>query len=95
MKKINDVLDEMQGRCDGATMGPWLFYREDSRVDSLVGGWICAKDVTSQDGKFIAHSRTDMEKLIEALRDAIDSLKAEGAYLYLKSIEQILNGGDE
>ena len=70
MRKLN----EMQARCDAATDGPWEAEGSQVwRINSLV---TAVRDHSASerrpDAEFIAASRTDMPRLIAALRAVLE-----------------------
>lgn len=89
---ISDRLDEIAARCDAATDGPWRAalldgvdhedgssgYRggiypgtEPGRVSVLI-----TPNVDRRDAAFIAHARTDVPELVEAVRRRDAALRA-------------------
>ena len=83
---IMQKLDEMQIRCDAATEGPWEIYDDgwDISVCTASDGtpgiaYVAEKlrqgrDEGESDARFVAASRTDMPKLIAALRAVYEKL---------------------
>ena len=80
-------LDEIEARANAATPRPWIAYdwpefpRRDEyksciRIENETTiTAFCFDGKPNHDALFIAHSRTDVEKLVKALRVAIDELK--------------------
>jgi hypothetical protein len=79
-------LDEIEARLNRATPGPWtMLYTFGSKdlPSAIVHGdesrtildWTEKSNSSCDDVEFIAHSRTDIEKLLKALRLAITDLK--------------------
>ena len=91
------VLADIEGRAEGATAGPWEAYRRHDRstlTGDLLG--VCqesAGDIDDSvledaglltvDAAFIAHARTDVPRMAEALRavlKALDQLRDDTTY---------------
>ena len=79
---IMQALDEMQARCDAAPDGKWFATREGNLL--AIGSWdgttsrgLLSADLSNpspeQTAWFIASARTDMPRLISALRAVIDT----------------------
>lgn len=74
MSATDDYLAEVEQREQAATPGPWLPDGLDINGDYFVRtGYTSASDVgfTESDAEFIAHARTDVPRLVEALRGAL------------------------
>lgn len=84
---IMQALDEMQARCDAATEGPWTATFDDAdrwtcitgQGRDLGGGlWMVCPEVATCEGEpdgdaeFIATSRTDMPRLVAALKAVLE-----------------------
>lgn len=77
---IIDRLDQIKGRADKATEGPWEHYGDgDHEVyqaveydDGDLGGYITWSVPARADAEFIAHARTDVEQMEAALRAVLD-----------------------
>ena len=75
---MTDYLDEIQARADAATDGPWEHVGSYGRI---VSGPVQVCRAYGDDGKatpdapFIAHARTDIPRLVAALR-AVEALVA-------------------
>lgn len=73
---MTDYLDEIQARADAATDGPWEHVGSYGRI---VSGPVQVCRAYGDDGKatpdapFIAHARTDVPRLVAALR-AVEAL---------------------
>lgn len=81
-------LDEMQARCDAATPGPWKLKPVDDHKRIIFGpngnswgtdvGEIDSDDADYDEAmrtaEFVSHARTDMPRLIAALRVAMEAL---------------------
>ncbi|MEJ0032425.1 MAG: hypothetical protein WDO15_19660 [Bacteroidota bacterium] len=72
---ISDAeLQEILNRCQNATPGPWVSFvegRDHESGSSFIqtsGGDIELLGTSTADQDFIAHSRTDIPKLIEEIR---------------------------
>lgn len=85
MKPISEMLDEIQGRADAATAGPYGYYWGWDIVFSEKDGTLISdychlpKDARSSeqirdDMAFHAAARADVPKLVEALRVAMNTL---------------------
>lgn len=82
MSELSKVLDEIEARCNVATPGPWRAVHDDNNYEHTVltkSAFICETTYDQQsssmkgtaykeDAEFIAHSRTDVERLVKALR---------------------------
>lgn len=80
-----EQLDEIIARADEATEGPWVVFEGDEAngVDSATRGQITWDDHGGQvfkpaDAEFIAHARTDVPKLVIALKSVRILHVAEG-----------------
>lgn len=93
-ENIVQKLDEMQARCDAATEGPWTATFDDAdrwtcitgQGRDLGGGlWMVCPEVATCEGEpdgdaeFIAAARTDMPRLIDALKAVLEEHHPEGA----------------
>lgn len=80
---ITDRLDEIQGRADKATDGPWSRF-ETMMADTFVVGprGFIREDIVSgptyerENAEFIAHARTDVPWLIDQVRKRDAALRA-------------------
>lgn len=79
------ILAEMQARADGATDGPWHHqpWGGQNQNGDYSGGEVfdaygeyLIHDVSDEDGRFIAHARTDVPWLIEYARQRDAALTA-------------------
>lgn len=78
---ILEKLDEMQARCDKATPGPWRADWKGTNHFELTSAsspyWLVRPEQgfeRGEDLEFVAHSRTDLPRLLAALRVAVDGL---------------------
>lgn len=82
------VLAEMRARCDAATPGPWHNYSVNPKTTpehAIYSEWLegipeaitseIASLLSPRDAHFIAHARTDVPRLIAALRAVLDRHK--------------------
>ena len=77
---IIDRLDQIKGRADKATEGPWEHYGDgDHEVyqaveydDGDLGEYITWSVPVGVDAEFIAHARTDVPALVDALIRVLD-----------------------
>ena len=68
-------LEEIRARAEKVTLGPWEIDPHDttplesinSTADPRIGGWVEVARSVGADAEFIAHSRTDVPKLVAAL----------------------------
>ena len=78
-------LAEMQARCEAAAPGPWgygdfdderLVYEEEPQQSAAIAMLVEShvQNRSEANGSFIAHARTDMPKLIAALRTLLDEV---------------------
>ena len=73
-----DRLDEIQARADHATDGVWgvdgydQCYVVSSDADDDGRPWMDCRVSNADDAVFIAHARTDVPRLVEALRRVLD-----------------------
>lgn len=86
---ITQALDEMQARCNAATEGPWEIYDDGWDISVCTAGdgtpgitYVAEKlrqgrDEGESDARFVAASRTDMPKLIAALRAVLEVVQDE------------------
>ena len=123
MKPLNEILEEIEKRCDGATEGPWKTPGNEFNLDNVamrnyenktLDVWypspilVIDKDFVLPTMDFIASSRTDVPRLLKALRVAINNLEyfnkrldlenyevEDYAKAALKQIESIMNGEGE
>lgn len=84
MKLTQQELDEIRGRCNAASPGPWiegrfdLYYTYSTVPKDASGEYVCQSFATFDDlvrvrnGTFIAHARQDVPSLLDhiAARDA-------------------------
>ena len=78
---IIDRLDQIKGRADKATEGPWEHYSDgDHEVyqaveydDGDLGGYITWSVPVRADAEFIAAARTDVPQMEQALRAVLES----------------------
>ena len=87
-----DRLDEIQARANAATDGPWKIethygMSQSRRRQIVVPGWMTPIAVLGQenpygdpDAEFIAHARTDVPRLVSALRAVLDLHKPMRMY---------------
>lgn len=68
---IIDRLDQIKGRADAATPGPWGWRRNNDGFVEMTA-WESAGLCSDKDGEFIAHARTDVEQMETALRAVLD-----------------------
>lgn len=85
MKSVDELLKEIASRCSAATEGPWTlaeYYPGDTPhilqllvdIDGCVGP---AKIIRDRDAVFVVNARTDIPRLIAALRLAIEQRNFE------------------
>lgn len=85
--KYPQWLEEIEDRTNKATAGPWIKNTHDKLEEGCLclscyetDGWQVDTSLTTlpceieQDANFIAHSRTDVPKLIKALKISIEAL---------------------
>lgn len=83
MKPTIEILNEIRGRCEAATKGPWHEI-EDEIISSIKGVWpsynpypfailrmVTAKKNHENDRIFVKRSRTDLPRTEQALRVAV------------------------
>lgn len=87
-KTLSELLDEIESRANAATSGPWLYdgrsyaighQRHMLRADGI--------GVSQPDATFIAAARSDVPKLVKALRKMIATRADDSA---LESVAQLL-----
>lgn len=83
---IMQKLDEMQARCNAATPGPWEIYDDGWDIGVCIAGdgtpgiaYVAEKlrqgrDEGESDARFVAAARTDLPKVITALRAVHEKL---------------------
>jgi len=75
-------LEEIEGRANAATPGPWKFNDNGVVTADAVGKIVCcfvmdfARIPDGEDWQFLEHARTDIPFLTTALRDALGREKA-------------------
>jgi hypothetical protein len=103
---INDILSAIEAREKDATPGPWVQdIDEHTYARYVVHGEriIVSESATSPskqtgliaDWEFIAHARTDVPRLVKALRQAMDAIDYWGLKTCRFEIESILNGSEQ
>ena len=74
-------LDEIEARANAATEGPWEAYPGyqtdfgawmSAAVDTAGGEYLVVEAERDKDADFIAHARTDVPALVEALRAVLN-----------------------
>lgn len=76
MKPLEQLLAETKAVVEAATPGPWELSKHNPTeilqiYDAESGEWVC-EPVDEETGAFIAHARTMLPALIEALELAIE-----------------------
>lgn len=72
---IIDRLDQIKGRADAVTPGPWGWRRNNDGFVEMTASEFGL--VSDEDGEFIAAARTDVEQMEAALRVVLDLHKPE------------------
>lgn len=76
MKSLDEILSEIEQRANAATPGPWRIGRVSETWDSadIDNNWgQTIAEVTHRcDQPFIAAARTDVPRLVKALREALN-----------------------
>lgn len=75
-KTLQQLIDEIKLRCEAATPGPWridILRMLKPRVEDVyrIGAGGLPEGSSSNNAEFIAHARTDIPKLVEALEKCI------------------------
>lgn len=83
MKPLEQLLAETKAIVEAATPGPWELSKHNPTeilqiYDAESGEWVC-EPVDEETGAFIAHARTMMPLLIEALELAVEN---QGELIY-------------
>jgi hypothetical protein len=100
------ILDEIRGRLEAATPGPWWtpnhIHPAEVFSGTGLGDDVCvAEEMTKRDAEFIAHAREDVPKLLDALAAVESTAKyldtlADGdkhyAKLFRDAVERGLGG---
>ena len=106
MKPLNQLLDEIEQRADKATSGPWGMdelesYDGDSVACWIIGNiqietgddwWISVEPDYKGDAQFIAHARTDVPRLVKALRRCMGAMVRYQDDILESDLEQIMRG---
>jgi hypothetical protein len=105
---IDDILSAIEAREKDATPGPWV-HDVNELVDepNVYAHYVCDKhgdpiaesmksmNDFSDDYEFIAHARTDVPRLVKALRKAVATIEYFGMHACEVDIQSILNGSEQ
>ncbi len=97
-------LAQIEKRVKAATPGPWVGYKKSilGRTKEQIGSWVSSAPINKEaDRLFIAHSRTDIERLLachkvmwEALEKAYyNELKPQDLLAKMKQVENLIQQG--